>query len=252
MKPGRVMLSILISTRLVQAQAPAAKPAFEVASIKLNTGCANRRGAQSLPSPGRFSLECQTVKNLIQVAYGALADGVNFKLVMLDVTGGPGWMTSDYYDIAAKAEGPARVEQMGGPMMQALLEDRFQLKVHRETKQAPVYFLEVAKSSKLVQTKEGSCTPLDLNHLQRPAPGEPPPDFCGRTSMNRKGSVMSLDTHGITMADLASMGLPRLVDRPVIDKTELTGRFDLHIEFTPNNSMAFGAREKFPASTLQN
>ena len=220
---------------------------FEVASIKQNTSCANRP-TQSIPSPGRFTLECQTVKSLIQVAYGALADGVSFNRKMLDVTGGPGWMESDRYDIAAKAEGAARVEQMGGPMMRALLEDRFKLKVHRESKESSVYFLEVGKGgSKLVRTKEGSCVPIDLNHLQRPTPGETPPNYCGNTRVRRKGTVgmvMTLDANGISLADLTGGPLHGLSGRPVIDKTELEGLFNVHMEFTPEGAMGgMGGRE---------
>ena len=71
---------------------------------------------------------------------------------------------------------------MAGPMLRALLEDRFKLRVHREPKEVPVYFLTLAKNGpKLEATKEGSCVPIDANHIPAPiaTPGQPLPNYCG-------------------------------------------------------------------------
>jgi uncharacterized protein (TIGR03435 family) len=233
-----------IALGLIHAQAPAPRPHFEVASIKPNTSCGNRRGGEAPPSPGRLNLECATVQSLIQAAYGFFADGIKLGIKAPDVSGGPSWAQGDFYDIAARAESGTPVVQMMGPMLQTLLEERFQLKLHRETKEVPVYFLTVAKSgSRLEPTKEGACAPLDLDHLTAPTPGQPP-RFCGNTSMSgRAGTMMmTMTAQGITMERLANGMLTRFAGRPIIDKTGLSGMYDLQIEFARDSSMPGGGR----------
>ncbi len=76
--------------------------------------------------------------------------------------GGPDWIDSERYTIDAKPESPQTRAMMNGPMLQALLEDRFKLKIHRESKEVPVYALVVAKGgATLSATKPGGCTPHD-------------------------------------------------------------------------------------------
>ncbi len=82
---------------------------------------------------------------LLQGAYIIFATGMESRAAQTEITGGPDWMRSERYDVAAKAEGPATVAQMLGPMMQVLLETRFAAKVHRETRELPVYVLTVGK-----------------------------------------------------------------------------------------------------------
>jgi uncharacterized protein (TIGR03435 family) len=131
---------------------------------------------------------------------------------------------------------------MMGPMLQALLEDRFQLKMHRETKEVPVYFLTVGKSgSKLQPTKEGACAPLDLDHLSAPTPGQPP-RFCGNTSMSGRSGTMTMTAQGVTMERFANGMLARFAGRQIIDKTGLSGMYDLQIEFARDSSMPGGGR----------
>jgi len=199
----------------VFAQTPA-RPKFEVATIKLNTDCGN--GVRNDPvSPGRLGLVCRSSRLLIEIAYK-----------IPKALGGPAWLDSDLYDLNAKAEGNAPLDQMGGPMLQTLLEDRMKLIVHRETRELPVYSLTAARSgAKVTAFKEGSCVPIDLRLLQ-PTPGEPRPVFCG-TSSRTKGPTTMLNGHGVTMENLAHQ-LSVTADRPVIDKTGLTGLFDFHLE----------------------
>jgi uncharacterized protein (TIGR03435 family) len=242
-----VLAAAGISTSpLMRAQSPAARPEFEVASVKLNTtGCANGRGGGGAPPSGRISVTCIAMKDLIQAAYGTFANGPNMNPGTLQVLGAPGWVDSDSYDIEAKPAGNATVDQMYGPMLQVLLEDRFKLKIHRETRELPVYVLTVAKSgNKLQASREGSCLSLDPSHPPtQPQPGQPPISFCGRTSIRRNGAKMTVDAFGIGMALFAGTTLSvRLdLDRPVIDKTGLQGIFDLHLEFGAPNSLPVGA-----------
>jgi uncharacterized protein (TIGR03435 family) len=84
------------------------------------------------------------VATLIQFAYGVFADGVN-PATGLGMQGGPSWLTSELYDLNAKAGGSTPLPQMAGPMLQMLLEDRCKLKIHKGTGEAPVYFLTVLR-----------------------------------------------------------------------------------------------------------
>jgi len=184
-------------------------------------------------------MECMTVENMISGAYGVFANGASVNMKRLPITGGANWTRTEFYAINAKAEDAAPVAQMMGPMLRTLLEDRFQLKVHHESKEGPVYLLTVAKGGlKLQRTKEGSCIPLDLNHLPGPpAPGQPPPNICGNQRMRMmNGRAMTMSGNGLTLADLAGGMLANLFDRPVIDKTGVEGQFDIELEFAPDSS----------------
>jgi uncharacterized protein (TIGR03435 family) len=125
-----VVVVNVVSVTLGWTQAPAALPRFDVTSVKRNTACAGRRGG-SPPTPGRLTMECATLQTLIENAYYIFADGHTMSPKTIEISGGPSWMLSDTYDISAKAEDGAVFAQMAGPMMQALLEERFKLKTHR-------------------------------------------------------------------------------------------------------------------------
>jgi uncharacterized protein (TIGR03435 family) len=244
---GLVALTILTA---VPSQAQTDRPQFEVASIKLNHDCGNRRGGGTTPVPGRLNLSCQTPASLIYGAHVAFANGSTINMKIPEVTGLPDWAQSDTYDINAKAADQAPVPQMFGPMLQALLEERFKLKIHRETKEVPVYFLTEAKGGiKLEPIKEGSCIPIDVNHLPAPPkPGEPRPIYCGNQSMGRNGSgTTTIKASGITLDTLAGGPLSRTVGRPIIDKTGLTALYDIHLEFSTLESTDSAAESIFGA-----
>jgi uncharacterized protein (TIGR03435 family) len=236
----------ILNAPAIRAQPPqvapstAAAPAFEVASVKLSTNC-DSGGGRSGQSPVSFNLPCVSLRGLIRVAYSVQA-GANFPSRRVDVLGGPGWLDTDRYDIFAKAAASANASpaEMMGPMLQTLLEERFKVKVHKEARDAPVYELTVAKNNpKLQPSKEGSCVPMDLNNLpQNVKPGDPMPKFCGGGGGKLMDGGLIQDWYGVSMAELAGRMLPSYVDRPVIDKTGLTGRFDVHLEFAPDNAMS--------------
>jgi uncharacterized protein (TIGR03435 family) len=220
----------------------AGRPGFEVASIKLNPDCNNRPKSVPSPSPGRLTLECITLQAAIQSAYSIYADGLSANPKLIQISGGPSWSNSDYYDIVANAEGNAPQTQMRGPMLQTLLEERFKLWLHPETRQVPIYALTVAKNGpKLERSKAGSCISLDVNHVPPPVPGQPLPDICGRPIPGMKGRNVTMDARGMSMKDLAEGLLSRILDRPVIDRTGLAETFDFHLEFTPDETTPLGA-----------
>lgn len=240
----QIMIGLALAT-LSHAQTPA--PEFDVASIKLNPNCANYRGGRGAPfSTGRVNMECTTLQDLIQSAYGLFADGANFnqEMIQMSISGGPGWVQSDRYDLAAKAEGAAPVSQMMGPMLRALLEDRFKLKIRRESKETPVYALTAVKSGfKLQPVKEGSCIPIDFNHLpEPPEPGQPRPNYCGNMSMRMGPQGASMDAHSLSLRDFCARLSTMGVDRKVIDKTGIVGLFDFHLEYTRDGTSALPGR----------
>jgi uncharacterized protein (TIGR03435 family) len=215
-------------------RAQSSRPAFDVASVKPNPNCQIGVGRAAI-SPRNLALPCASLRALIRIAYGEMLVGAGLGARRMEVQGGPGWLDTDRYDVLAKSESNA-IAQSVAPMLQTLLEERFNVKVHKEARDSSVYILTVADGGpKLQPTKEGSCSPMDLNNLQppkRPKPGEPMPRYCGaggqRTS---KGSRSAEDWYGVTMSELAGRMLPGKVDLPVVDKTGLAERFDVHIEF---------------------
>jgi bla regulator protein blaR1 len=223
----------------------ASQPAFEVASIRLcgdGQGRGDMKmgppGGSPIVSPGRLNTGCALLAanypmaGLIQRAYGRLGLGHVPPLgSALPITGGPPWIYSDYYVINAQTAERAGTEAMEGPMLQALLEDRFKLKVHRETQQIPVYALTVSKGGpKLQPFAEGSCTPPDFSTWPMPAlaPGK---RYCKNTGVGgRRGPNTSLDQEGATL-DYVCKLLSLVLDRPVIDRTGLTGKYNFHLLF---------------------
>jgi bla regulator protein blaR1 len=220
------------------AAVSAAAPRFEVVSIKpckdgdLPFDGRGGGAGPSRPSPGRLHLDCVTLtggKGLIRRAYGVFADGrLRRHWTALQVEGGPAWASSDRYTIDAKAEGQPSAEMMSGPMMQALLEDRFQLKVHRETRDVPVYELTVAKGASRLRPFDRRCKPVDFTKGDLPAQLE----ATGACRIAMYGSVV--EAPGQTLDDFIKFVLT-VLDRPVIDKTGLTGRYDIHLDLPPSD-----------------
>lgn len=139
------------------------------------------------------------------------------------------------YQIIAKAEGAPSQEMMRGPMMQVLLAERFKLQVHRESREVPVYVLTEAKGgAKLQPFQEGSCTLVDRTKAPAPPPATGPKN-CMFQFGNKKGANVLLDAQGTNLTDFAHL-LAFGFDRPVIDKTGIAGRFDIHLEFTPDEA----------------
>ncbi len=205
-------------------------PKFEVASVK---ECEAIKG-QALPSissPGRLRLTCWPLTRLIAEAYETFADGKVDPLKApygIPPEGAPNWSNSAHYTIDAHAEGPQSGAMMRGPMMQALLEDRFRVKVHREAREISGYVMTVDKGGlKLKLTQESSCDRVDPTDLAQTVPAMP----CGVPKMSSNGPLRVLDLRGVTL-DVYSR-LLRPDGRPVIDRTGLTGAYDIHLEWEP-------------------
>jgi uncharacterized protein (TIGR03435 family) len=178
-------------------------------------------------------VECVSLRDYIRVAFGAFGRDSNAKPP--EVLGGPAWVYMERYDIVAKAPGDADINEMYGPLMQSLLEQRFRLKIHSEVRERPVYLLKIARGSrKLVPAKEGSCVPVGMSEILK---SQPPDNYCGRMTSRMGTGTTVFDGYGITMADFARSIYKDATDRPVVDRTGLTGRFDIHVEFVPTAAL---------------
>ena len=193
---------------------PTATPIFDVASVHL-----------SAPSPdghhhiwndiheSHFRTGNLSIRDLIQYAY---------KLPKSQIVGGPGWLDSAMYDIDAKSgpEFDARLKAMPDGdasqqkrlMVRELLKERFSLTTHEETRVLPVYNLVLAKGGAKFQPSDHSGTTIDA----------------GRSRIHVRGSD---DTIGLLARELAqSQG------RVVVNKTGLTGRYDLILRWAPDDA----------------
>ncbi|HXA50900.1 MAG TPA: TIGR03435 family protein [Candidatus Acidoferrum sp.] len=189
---------------------------FEVASVKANrSGRAGWDGFQM--SHGSLTVKNVSLRTLIAASYGVQE---------ARIAGGPGWLNSDRYDIAAKGAAGGN-EQEVWLMLRSLLAERFKLQLRNETRELPIYSLEVGKdTSKLLKRNDGGCEAAstatasvrpcgDLARIWGPQGGQM---FGERVSISA-----IVDT------------LSGIVNRPVIDHTALTGTFDVQLKWTPED-----------------
>jgi uncharacterized protein (TIGR03435 family) len=216
---------------------PAANPTFDVTSVKPNkTGPGGPSMMQNQPG-GRLTATNVPVRLLIQNAYRPLQG--------FQILGGPAWLSTDRFDIAAKASGDlAAAMSTPGPQsndptpmqlaMRALLADRFKLMVHRETRELPTYTLVFARSDKKLGPGMHPAA-VDCAAARgrggAPAPGPPPPGERPACGMMSGFGVLSAG--GTTLAQLAAV-LSNAVGRTVLDQTGLTSAFDIDLKWTPD------------------
>jgi uncharacterized protein (TIGR03435 family) len=224
-------LSVARAQDLTSAQtAPAARPKFEVASIK-ECKPGDPSPLPEISSPGRLRLNCWPLTRLIAEAYETFADGRVDPLKPpfgIPPEGAPNWANSAHYTIDAKAEGLESGAMMRGPMMQGLLEDRFKVSVHRETREISGYVMTVDKGGlKVKPTQEGSCDRIDPTDFSQSLPAMP----CNIPRMSRNGPLTVFDMRGVSLDNFARLLHPD--GRPVVDRTGVTGAFDIHLEWEP-------------------
>lgn len=223
------------------------KPAFEVVSVKPCHDGDPYTGVTNTST--RLTMGCLSIETLISLSYIQFANGHYDPFSTAVLEGGPAWIkgtapVSDRYAIDAETAEPTAPEIMRGPMLQALLEERFQLKVHRETRQVHVYALTADKGSPRLKSFDGSCTARDFTKVEQPQPVSDQKPLCGGSTF--RGNPVTMDLQGTTMAAFADrldtvaerIGL---TDGPVIDRTGLSGRYDIHLEFSNGSENAEGA-----------
>ena len=211
-------------------------PKWEVVSIKPckpgERGGGGGRGGQNgnRPSLDRINTPCMTVAMLVNEAY--IGQGRANLQMPVTLEGGPAWINADSYQISAKAEVETTQETMMSSMLQMLLEDRFKLKVRRETREVPVLALMTGKGG--LKSKQGNCIPFSPANPPPAWDGKSePPRLCG-TDLNRlkPNGDRSYDLFGASLDQLSSL-LSRLLSRTVINKTGINGTFDFHLEYAP-------------------
>lgn len=226
-----VILATLGSSALAQT---AARPAFAVAAIK-PSGSDTGRSIRFLPG-GRFVATGANVRLLIKVAYNLNDD---------QVSGGPAWIGTKHFDIDAKPDAATAdaatatdaanaaktpMQDLTHLRLQALLEDRFHLKLRSEMKEMKTYALVVAKNGPKLTKAANPATPV---HFQ----GSTGTIFATSASMDQLAGAMS-----------------DWVGHPVVNLTGLDGRYDLRLTWTPDQAApqaqdASGATPPPPADT---
>ncbi len=180
-----------------------AHPVFDVVTIKLSDPNSHRQGigyhGHQVDATG------QTLKSLIMFAYGVHGN---------QIVDEPSWMTADKYDIAGVADSPGEpnLTQMQA-MYQNLLADRFHLKLRRTQKDLPYYALTVAKGGpKIAKAKDGD---------------DASPDQTGEGH-----GYMEMRFTANRMSEFA-LGMNYFADRPIVDETGLSGRYDFTLKWMP-------------------
>lgn len=213
---SRALAAVIVATLATSAQTPP-RPrfdGFEVATIKATGPNPGGRWIR-MQSANRFEARNHAVRTRIAAAYDLSPQAIS---------GGPSWVDSNRWDILAKTPGEARPnleEQMS--MLRRLLSERFQLVFHREPKELPIYTLTVAKGGP--KLKESTLSP------DASPEGPPPLIFVLSPTMAR------LPARYATLAEFASVLQRSPLDRPVVDRTGLSGRYDFDLEFSPDERL---------------
>ncbi len=235
------MKSLLLAVAVVSAgvalSAQTQSPRFDVASVKPNTSDLETLSAFQ---GRRFTARGVTLKALISTAYGMSEQ----PLPDYQISGGPKWLDSDRFDVVATAPGTPDSARgtFASPVLtilRNLIEERFQLQTHLETKDLPVFALVLARRDGTLgpglRRRTVDCaaraTAGDRTRPLDPAPAD------HRTCGGRVGPG-SLTATGATMTNIVS-GLARLIpgiNRIVLDRTGLTGTFDVDLTWTPDTT----------------
>ena len=214
-----MMIVMPLAVRGVQqtpASTESSRPSFDVASIKQNKSLG---GSGSMgPRPGgRIFARNVSLRVLVMFAYD---------LRGYQVDGGPDWITTDTFDIDAMAEGNPPLAKMR-EMLRTLLEARFQLRVHRETRQVDGFMLVRTRPDRLGSNL--SVSPLDCAVSFSSEPK------CREGHFNQISDMSDWKANGVRMANVAQ-GVSSELGKPVADNTQLTGTFDLELRWSSEMS----------------
>ena len=211
------VLVLFLAEAGAQSTAPqvrAPQPVFDVATIKLVPQEEKSGRFIKMDGPHRFVAKDYTLKLLIAAAYD---------MNPRTISGGPGWIESDHFDIVAITPGevrPNRPAQMA--MLRDLLTERFKLAFHRQEKEFSIYELTVAKGKP--KLKESTAAPDE-------------PAALISTVYPQK---IVLPARNASMDDFVSLLQRAVLDRPVVNKTGLTGKFDFDLEWAPDETQFGG------------
>jgi uncharacterized protein (TIGR03435 family) len=203
---------------IVVALAAQAGSTFEVASVKPHDP-ANPRSKKVADASGRFTAVNVPLVMLIRTANGLQDD---------QVVGGPDWIRTERFDITAKAA-DGTVPTAMGPMLQALFVERFQLATHRETRELPVYALVRARADGQLGSRlvPNGCL---WDFTKPPAPPKPGEPICGNISEG----FGRMTLNAFPILGFLQFLAPK-VNRVVVDRSGLTGNFNIELQWTPDN-----------------
>jgi len=216
--------------------APETRLEFEVASIKPSPP----------PAPERLNMGVHVDGAMVRITGMSLKDYIRiaFRVKDYQVTG-PDWLGSERFDVSAKLPAGAARDQVND-MLQTLLLDRFHIKLHRDSREFPVYALTVAKSG--LKMKESPIDPdADSSNGGKGATNVDASGGRGGVTVNYgRGSYFTvgedrLEGKKLTMVYLADM-LSRFVDHPVVDMTDVKGTYDFVLEFPHDQFQAMMVR----------
>ena len=214
-----LLFAFLTAAIPLSSQAPQPQtPSFEVVSVKPNTSGSRASSSRSMPG-GAFTATNITLRLLILQAY---------RIKGFQLTGGPDWLDSARFDIAARAPENTRQDELS-PMLRALLAERFKLVAHTETKDQPVYALVMARSDGRLGPK---LKPSTLDCSVPPEPGQPNP--CGMNT-NTTNTLGAMKATGRTLGDLAAALGNFIVNRMVVERTGLAGAYDFELSWMTDN-----------------
>jgi len=212
------MIGRLVLLAIGLSNAPEARAQISyVASVKRNNSAEARTFSEYSPG-GRFTATAVTVRGLLRIAY---------RVQDYQIVGAPAWLSILRYDVVAKADDTPPPQQA---FLQALLTDRFKLAIHNETRESPIFTLVLARSAgrlgpQLIKS-DFDCAAYVASPHALPDPARTPP--CGMRS-----NFGALSAKAIAIRQLATSLTPFL-NRLTIDKTGLTGRFDVELTWTPD------------------
>lgn len=231
----KAVWQVFLPFAVVATFANAGQQTFEVASIKPNNS-GDARSSISVQPGGRFLASNIGAKSLVSFAY---------QMEDYQVVGGPSWLTSTRFDVVAKAptDIPIVPTTAGGPpsswqlMMRALLAERFRLTAHTDTREMPVLNLVVARNDGRLGRQLQRST-ADCSSLSPRPPGAPAPDPNERPTCGMRLAPGAISAGGRSMAGLAGT-LTQFVQRPVTDRTNLSGLFDFDLQwaYEPTNAI---------------
>lgn len=224
MKPLTAIAAVLLACSVVHAQAPAEKVEFEVATIKKSPppGTDNAVTAGVKMDGSQLRIGALTMRDYIAMAY-------RVKIYQIS---GPDWIATERFDIAAKLPAGVKADQFL-PMMQSLLADRFGLKFRREPKEMAVYALTVGKPPLKLKESAVEANAPAASFFEASGSGSAAGIAVnlgnGASYTFAGGKFDAKKVEGRMLADVVE----RYTDRPVVDATGLTGRYDFSFEVSP-------------------